>query len=89
MFIDNWFIREGKDFKQPKDCKRLVVQGNIYGHPCYIQGAFIKSNPVKGYNHGLLECFNGTKFKLGDIHREYKKTCPNAESQIIQKFSRK
>jgi hypothetical protein len=71
--IENWSVGEDADPYTPPECKRPLLQGEVFGHPSFPDGTFIRtSSIVSASPDGTLVRTRNNEYVLGAVQPEYR-----------------
>lgn len=82
--LRNWSVCASFDLYTPPELQAPRLQGEVYGHPKYLDGSIIVASKVLGYDEKTKEviCFS-RRYKLGRINPKYAKLFPNARRRVM------
>lgn len=76
--IENWAVRYWKkDSWQAPETKEKSIEGNVYGHPNWADGSFIKTSPILNGEGRIVYTYNSI-YELGEPNPEYIKHCQDS-----------
>lgn len=86
----NWSIFNvtGNDFQAP-ELKMKFLQGNVYGHPNFVDGDFVHSSPIDNVldcgDHKEIITLTGSRYLVypEDVNPEAEKTYPRYYDRLI------
>ncbi len=85
MIIKNWsvVVTSPSPYQAP-ETQIPSLQGEVFGHPRFDDGAKITTSSICGINDqdGILT-FSGSCYVLGQIDPEYDKQFPNARKGLL------
>lgn len=87
--LRNWFIENTTDdpFKAP-EAQKIVLTGNVYGHPKQPDGKLVSTSPLIGRLGDKVVTQSRTEYDLGEPLSDYEAQYPNAKSELLGSLER-
>lgn len=79
--LENWSLTSGN---HSVESGITYFQGNVYGHPRFVDGFFIHTTRIVNYENGVFETKSGSQYVLGEVDKEYEKLFPNAYQRLVK-----
>ena len=84
--LENWSVCSTGDMYTPPELRRPVLQGQVYGHPNFEDGAPLTSSYIVKMEGELVVTRSGSKYELGTVDPEWEKAFPNAAERFKSSF---
>ncbi len=86
ILLDNWSLtHKDVDPYTPPEAKVVYLQGLVFGHPDYKDGAQICTSRVVGVDDRVVTTETETRYTLGNIDPRYLAWCESTEGVRVPK----
>jgi hypothetical protein len=88
MRIENWaVVTPALDPWAAPETQRLSLNGNVFGHPRFDDGAHITTSSIVGKNNeDEILTHSGSAYKLGQVNPDYEAKFPGARARFLGSF---